>query len=109
MLWRVVFHEAVEGDLRAIGDAEARVILKVIRDRIQNGEPDKLGKALHGQLAGYRRIRTGSPRIVYRVNSQVVEVLVVAIRQRRDSEVYRRLGSGSKADQHSRFNKGSTP
>ena len=88
MPWRVVFHEAVEGDLRAIGDAEARVILKVIRDRIQNGEPDKLGKALHGQLAGYRRIRTGSTRIVYRVNAQVVEVLVVAIGQRRDSEVY---------------------
>lgn len=88
MSWRVIYHEAVAGDLVAIGQAEARVILNVITKRIQNGEPDKLGKALSGRLAGYRRIRTGSTRIVYRTNAEAIEVLIVAIGQRRDSEVY---------------------
>ena len=88
MSWRVIYHEAVAADLQAIGQAEARVILNVITKRIQNGEPDKLGKTLTGRLAGYRRIRTGSTRIVYRVNAEAIEVLIVAIGQRRDSEVY---------------------
>ncbi len=88
MTWRVIYHDAVTVDLRAIGQTEARAILNVITKRIQNGEPDKLGKALAGRLAGYRRIRTGSTRIVYRVNAGAIEVLIVAVGQRRDAEVY---------------------
>ena len=88
MTWSVIYHENVAADLQAIGQSEARIILKVIEKRIKNGEPDKLGKALSGQLAGCRRIRTGSTRIVYRVNAEVIEVLIIAIGQRRDSVVY---------------------
>jgi mRNA interferase RelE/StbE len=88
MTWSVIYHEDVAADLQAIGQSEARIILKVIEKRIKNGEPDKLGRALSGQLAGCRRIRTGSTRIVYRVNAEVIEVLIIAIGQRRDSVVY---------------------
>lgn len=88
MTWRVIYHDAVAADLMVLGQAEARVILKVVTKRIQNGEPDKLGKALAGRLAGCRRIRTGSTRIVYRVNAEAIEVLIVAIGQRRNAEVY---------------------
>ena len=45
MTWSVVYHPAVADDLVAIGHAEARGILDVIGKRIQNGEPDKMGKA----------------------------------------------------------------
>ena len=88
MNWQVIYHPDVAIDLRAIGQAEARIILGVINKRIKLGEPDKLGKALTGSLAGYRRIRTGSTRIVYRVNTQTIEVLIVAVGRRRDEEVY---------------------
>lgn len=93
MTWSVVYHHEVAADLQAIGQSEARIILKVIEKRIINGEPDKLGKALSGQLAGCRRIRTGSTRIVYRINAEVIEVLIVAIGQRRDSAVYTAAGN----------------
>ncbi len=93
MTWNVIYHEEVAADLQAIGQSEARIILKVIEKRIKNGEPDKLGKALSGQLAGCRRIRTGSTRIVYRVNADVIEVLIVAVGQRKDSAVYTTAGN----------------
>lgn len=93
MTWSVVYHQDVAADLQAIGQSEARIILKVIEKRIINGEPDKLGKALSGQLAGCRRIRTGSTRIVYRINAEVIEVLIVAIGQRRESAVYTAAGN----------------
>ena len=88
MSWRVIYHPDVAIDLRAIGQAEARIILGVITKRVEYGEPDKLGKTLNGRLAGHRRIRTGSTRIVYRVNAEASEVLIVAIGRRRDAEVY---------------------
>lgn len=59
MLWTVRFHHDVESDLFRLGRAEARRILKVVHERITEGEPDKLGKPLRGVLASYRRIRTG--------------------------------------------------
>jgi len=92
MTWRVIYHHAVADDLRALGDAAAHIVLNIITERIQNGAPDKLGKPLSGRLAGYRRIRTGSTRIVYRVHAATVEVLVIAVGQRRDAEVYAAAG-----------------
>ena len=88
MTWRVIYHHEVFNDLRALGDTAARIILRVITQRIQNGEPDKLGKPLAGRLVGHRRIRTGSTRIVYQVKAETIKVLIVAVGQRRDSEVY---------------------
>lgn len=75
-------------DLEGLDQAEVRRILKVISDRIQNGEPDKLGKALRGALIGCRRIRTGNTRIVYRVNLVLIEVLILAVGMRREQAVY---------------------
>ena len=78
MTWHIIYHHAVADDLQALGDADARIVLNVITKRIQNGEPDKLGKPLAGHLAGCRRIRAGSVRIVYRVNAAAIEVLIFA-------------------------------
>jgi mRNA interferase RelE/StbE len=88
MVWAVQYHPAVKRDLINLGRVEAAVILRVIEERIVNGEPDKIGKTLTGQLAGCRRIRTGQTRIVYRVNGERIEVLIIAVGIRRDHEIY---------------------
>ncbi|MDU9393123.1 type II toxin-antitoxin system RelE/ParE family toxin [Pseudomonas sp. zfem002] len=87
MRWNVRFHPDVEQDLKHLGTTEARRILKVIRERIAEGEPDKIGKPLRGALAGYRRVRTGDVRIVYRIDGTEI-VLVLCVGARRDAEVY---------------------
>ncbi|KIQ59519.1 type II toxin-antitoxin system RelE family toxin [Pseudomonas fluorescens] len=87
MKWSVRFHPDVEHDLKQLGNAKAKQILKVIREGISEGEPEKIGKALRGALAGYRRIRTGDVRIVYRINGTEI-ILVLCVGARRDDEVY---------------------
>lgn len=88
MAWTVICHPDVEDDLTVLGTAEARAVLQVITERIAIGEPNKVGKPHAGQLAGCRRIRTGQTRIVYRVDRQRIEVLIVAVGMRRDNEIY---------------------
>lgn len=88
MVWGVVYHPEVRGDLDQLGSAAANRILDVIEERIINGEPDKSGKPLGASLAGCRRIRTGDTRIVYRVDGKAIQVLIVAVGARRDEEVY---------------------
>ncbi|WP_287123990.1 type II toxin-antitoxin system RelE/ParE family toxin [Chromohalobacter sp.] len=89
MTWRVTYHPDVQQDLTRLGSAAATRILDVIEARIRDGEPDKLGKPLRGTLAGCRRIRTGNTRIVYKVDGEAIQVLIVAVGARRDEEVYR--------------------
>ena len=88
MDWTVIYHPEVAEDLEALGPAKARVALKVIERRIRYVEPDKAGSPLRDQLASYRRIRTQDIRIVYHVDGKRVEVLIIAVGARRDSEVY---------------------
>lgn len=88
MAWTVNYHPEVEKDLLRLGRTEARAILKVIEERIVEGEPDKLGKPLAGQLSGCRRIRTGQTRIVYRVDGDRIEVLIIAVGMPRDNQIY---------------------
>lgn len=88
MTWEVNYHPEVVDDFDQLGNTEARRVLRVIEERIQKGEPDKIGKPLRGSLAGCRRIRVGNTRIVYRVERGKLVVLVIAVGARRDDEVY---------------------
>jgi mRNA interferase RelE/StbE len=71
---------------------EAVAMLEEIRDRRVRGklferirklavDPDQQGKALVGDLAGYRSVRALGQRyrIIYRVDGKIVEVLVVGV------------------------------
>lgn len=96
MNWKVIYHPDVTADLEGLGRSEAARIMRVIDERIRQGEPDKIGKPLYGSLAGYRRLRTGNMRIVYRVIADRIEVLVLAVGMRRKLEVYLKAGRRSK-------------
>jgi mRNA interferase RelE/StbE len=89
MAWNVIYHSDVQLDLTRLGSAAANRILDVIEERIRDGEPEKLGKPLGGALSGCRRIRTGNTRIVYKVEGDAIQVLIIAVGARRDEEVYK--------------------
>lgn len=90
---RITIVPEAENQLRAITD---RRIARQIVDRIRGlrQEPELQGKALWGELAGYRRVRaaSGRYRIIYRVARQRREVAIVVVGIRREGsrrDVYR--------------------
>ncbi|NOQ51129.1 MAG: plasmid stabilization protein [Desulfuromonadaceae bacterium] len=89
MTWQIIYHHEVAADIESLGRYRARAVLKAIETRIRDGEPQKTGKPLSGELAGCRRIRTGDVRIVYCVHTEIIEVLIVAVGPRRNEEVYK--------------------
>lgn len=78
--------------LEAIRDRRVR---ESLRDRIDalRDDPEKQGKPLVGELAGFRSLRAVGQRyrIIYRVESERVVVFVVAVGMRREgskSDIY---------------------
>jgi mRNA interferase RelE/StbE len=51
--------------------------------------PLSFGAPLAGNLAGFRKLRIGDYRVVYKVREHQVLVFVLAIGHRRDMEIYR--------------------
>ncbi|NWB44868.1 type II toxin-antitoxin system RelE family toxin [Pseudomonas gingeri] len=87
MSWSVRFHPKVHFDLEQLGKAGANRVFKVIQERIVEGKPEKIGKPLSGVLSGYRRIRTGDLRIIYKVVGTEI-ILIVCAGARRNDDVY---------------------
>lgn len=87
MKWRIVLTPAARTMLAKISD---RRILEAIGKRIDglSEEPEKQGKPLGGELAGFRSLRTVGQRyrIIYRVERGKVIVVVVAVGLRREND-----------------------
>ncbi len=87
MEWQVIIMPPAERHLLAILDQRIR---KRLLERIAAlaEEPEKQGKALTGELSGFRSIRAVGQRyrIIYRVEATRIEVLVVAVGLRRDGD-----------------------
>lgn len=47
--------------------------------------PQRVGKPLRGQLAGIHSARRGTYRVLYRINEDLREVVVLRIEHRRDA------------------------
>jgi len=87
--WTTTFTSAARGDLRSVAQPTA---LRILR-RIALLEMDPFGSDttdLVG-LPGYRRLRVGSYRVVYAVDSGRILIVVVAVGHR--SAIYQRLGA----------------
>ena len=93
MTYEVIIAPLAEADLELVTDVRTRnaIILKVLA---LDTEPDKQGKQLSSDLAGYRVVRAAGQRyrVVYQVATLegVVTVVVVGIRKEGDKrDVYR--------------------
>ncbi len=76
---------------RALTDRLSEAAATAVIEFLTGGlvaQPQRIGKPLRGELAGVWSARRGTYRVLYRINEEAHEVIVVRIEHRR--EVYRR-------------------
>jgi mRNA interferase RelE/StbE len=87
--WKIKIHRLVlEEDFKSIGRSEQEIILKNIRKKL-SVDPEGYGKALLGELRGYWRLRVGDYRVIYKIQRDIIQVLVIKVGIRRDEAVYK--------------------
>lgn len=88
MTWEIIYHKDVDNDLKSVGPAAAKRIMRTINEKLTKA-PDKFGAPLSNNLKDFRKLRIGDFRVVYQVLNKKVIVFVLVVGPRRDKEIYR--------------------
>ena len=86
MTWDLQVAASAERSLARLPESVAAAIVEFMIGPLCE-EPERVGKPLQRELAGYRSARRGAYRIVYRLDEDTDAVRVVRIEHR--SDVYR--------------------
>ena len=85
MKWQILLTPTALKLLADISDRRIREKIGAVIDRLTE-DPEKQGKALLGELAGFRSIRAAQQRyrIIYQIRGNDIIVVIVAVGIRRD-------------------------
>ena len=87
MTWRVLITPAALEMLKGITDRRIRgQIAQTVSDL--SDDPEKKGRSLMGELAGYRSLRAASQRyrLIYKIEKEQIIVNVVTISRRKEGD-----------------------
>ena len=75
--------EVVDKQIPKLPVKAKTTIKRAIEERLMV-DPVRFGKPLQYSLRGHRRLRVGDYRVVYRIEPEVPQVIVVAIKHRKE-------------------------
>ena len=85
--FKVVYHELViSDDLPKLSSEWKEKIRHAIEERLMT-HPDLYGKPLRRSLKGYRKLRVGDYRVIFRIEKNTVKIMIIQHR----SVVYDRV------------------
>lgn len=86
MAWQINIAESARQDIKTLDGKVQKDIIRFLHERIENADdPRHTGKALKGDLRELWRYRLGDYRIICDIQDNVVTVLVLRVRHRKDA------------------------
>jgi mRNA interferase RelE/StbE len=77
LIFRIIYHELVaQDDIPKLAIEWRKRIKKTIEDRLTR-EPEVFGKPLRQSLKGYRKLRVGDYRVIFRIEKKDVKILMI--------------------------------
>ena len=87
MNFAISYHEAVlRVDIPKISQSDKERIKKAIEEKLVT-QPEVYGKPLRRSLKGYRKLRVGDYRIIFRIDGGTIKIFVIQHR----SVVYQKI------------------
>ncbi len=84
--YTIIYHEKVAGDIKDLSQKEREQIKRAIQNKLAT-KPLLFGEPLRSTMAGYRKLRVGNYRIVYKVLEKK-NTLIIIIAHRRHVYAY---------------------
>lgn len=91
MTYVLRYHELVmREDIPALAEDQRVRVRRAIEERLATS-PDLYGKPLRRSLKGYRKLRVGDWRVIFRIENKSVKILIIQHRSRVYPEAEKRL------------------
>ena len=91
MDYKIVYHDLVfRDDLPPIPRNWRDNILRLVHHKLTK-HPQVFGKPLRSPLAGYRKLRIGSYRVIFRIEKLQIKIFVIALRKIAYQLIYQRI------------------
>ncbi|MEK7555918.1 MAG: type II toxin-antitoxin system RelE/ParE family toxin [Patescibacteria group bacterium] len=89
IVFTILYHKSVmDEDVPKLSPADKKRIRKSIEEKLMT-RPDVFGKPLRRSLSGYRKLRAGDYRVVFRIENTTVVIFCIAHR----SVVYKKFSN----------------
>ena len=80
VIFDIVYHESVvKEDIPRLSTTDKARVKKAIEEKLSTA-PEAFGKPLRKSLKGYRKLRVGDYRLIFRIEDQTVKVLFISHR-----------------------------
>ena len=90
-MFRVVYHHLViSDDIPKLSSVWKKRIRYAIEQRLKTN-PDLYGKPLRRSLKGYRKLRVGDYRIIFRIENNTVKILIIQHRSMVYTQAQKRM------------------
>ncbi len=89
MIYSAIWHEDALKDLKSLDPHDAKKIVEKVKTHLLLN-PTKLGVPLKGALKVFYRYQAGNYRVIYAIDFQEKEILILFINHRKD--IYRKTG-----------------
>lgn len=90
-MFQVVYHPLVGSeDIPKLPSAWRKRVHGAIEQRLMSS-PDLYGKPLRRSLRGYRKLRAGDYRVIFRIEKNTVKILIISHRSVVYSQIEKRL------------------
>lgn len=76
----IVYHlDVIKKDIPKLSSSDKNKIKKAIGDKLSIN-PETFGKPLRRSLKGYRKLRVGDYRVIYRIENRIVKIFYIGHR-----------------------------
>ena len=77
MIFKIFYHEVVvKEDIPRLSSSVKKRIKKSIEEKLTS-HPESFGKPLRRSLRGYRKLRVGDYRIIFKIDGTTVKIFVI--------------------------------
>lgn len=90
-MWKIKVNPLIiKEDFKKISKKDQNHILKTIRKKLSKA-PEEYGAPLRHGLKGLWKLKISDYRVIYRIDKNEIQVLVLKVGIRRDEEVYKEM------------------
>jgi len=90
-MFKIIYHHlVVRVDIPRLPAEWKRNISRAIQERL-SAYPDLYGKPLRRSLKGYRKLRAGDYRVIFRIEKNTVKIIIIQHRRVVYEEAHKRI------------------